>query len=164
VLCWARSTTTCSYAAREEDHEHAIVRLEQLYPFPVDALSRNWTSSRRREVVWCQEEPRNQGAWYWLPSRQHLIRAQVQAQNAAGFPPGFSVAGGWLSTPSTTSSKRASSKTPSVRSRTDNKKNRGERIDADRSSSAATVRVGFRRHAGDPGTRRKAKPSHATRT
>ena len=31
------------------------------------------TYPNAREVVWVQEEPRNQGAWYWLASRQHLI-------------------------------------------------------------------------------------------
>ena len=28
-----------------------------------------------KEVVWCQEEPRNQGVWYWLASRHHLDSA-----------------------------------------------------------------------------------------
>ena len=45
----------------------ALVRIEQLYPFPVDeyeqALSRYPAA---REVVWCQEEPQNQGAWYQI--------------------------------------------------------------------------------------------------
>ncbi len=50
----------------------AIVRIEQLYPFPeedmLEALSRY---SNINQAVWCQEEPMNQGAWY---SSQHHMR------------------------------------------------------------------------------------------
>ena len=42
-----------------------ILRIEQLYPFPEQGLSEKLTPySNIREVVWCQEEPMNQGAWY----------------------------------------------------------------------------------------------------
>ncbi|NGZ85205.1 2-oxoglutarate dehydrogenase E1 component [Duganella aceris] len=42
----------------------AIVRLEQLYPFPAAALAQELVRYvNLRKVVWCQEEPRNQGAW-----------------------------------------------------------------------------------------------------
>ena len=52
----------------------ALVRLEQLYPFPVQAFAEAVDQfPHAREVIWAQEEPRNQGAWYWLASRQHLI-------------------------------------------------------------------------------------------
>jgi 2-oxoglutarate dehydrogenase E1 component len=48
----------------------AIVRLEQLYPFPAEeyaaALARY---PNAHEIVWCQEEPQNQGAWYQIRHR-----------------------------------------------------------------------------------------------
>jgi 2-oxoglutarate dehydrogenase E1 component len=48
----------------------AIVRIEQLYPFPADGyeavLSRY---ANAHEIVWCQEEPQNQGAWYQIRHR-----------------------------------------------------------------------------------------------
>ncbi|HMY50967.1 MAG TPA: 2-oxoglutarate dehydrogenase E1 component, partial [Rhodocyclaceae bacterium] len=51
----------------------AIVRMEQLYPFPADAFSAEVNKyPNAKEVVWVQEEPRNQGVWYWLASRHHL--------------------------------------------------------------------------------------------
>ena len=54
----------------------AIFRLEQLYPFPAEELVAQMARfPAAKEVVWCQEEPRNQGAWYWLSSRQHLVQA-----------------------------------------------------------------------------------------
>ena len=54
----------------------AIVRLEQLYPFPADAFRGEVNKyPNAKEVVWCQEEPRNQGVWYWLASRHHLDSA-----------------------------------------------------------------------------------------
>lgn len=53
-------------AAREEKKRHdvAIVRLEQLYPLPLKALTaelKKYTAAM--EVLWCQDEPENQGAW-----------------------------------------------------------------------------------------------------
>jgi 2-oxoglutarate dehydrogenase E1 component len=48
----------------------AIVRLEQLYPFPI--LEYQATLARypnAKDVVWCQEEPQNQGAWYQIRHR-----------------------------------------------------------------------------------------------
>ncbi|MFQ5634199.1 MAG: 2-oxoglutarate dehydrogenase E1 component [Gammaproteobacteria bacterium] len=47
----------------------AIVRLEQLYPFPVEAYAGIIGTYPGAEVVWCQEEPINQGAWYQIRHR-----------------------------------------------------------------------------------------------
>ncbi len=51
---------------REARNDIAIIRVEQLYPFPEKALRRLLTEryAAATEVVWCQEEPKNQGAWY----------------------------------------------------------------------------------------------------
>ena len=65
------------YHLQEERQEHgvedvALVRIEQLYPFPDEALSAIIDQYRNLEsVLWCQEEPVNQGAWY---SSQHHMR------------------------------------------------------------------------------------------
>ncbi|MDP9013535.1 MAG: 2-oxoglutarate dehydrogenase E1 component [Pseudomonadota bacterium] len=51
----------------------AIVRLEQLYPFPSDeyeAIIRKYSNAR--EIIWCQEEPQNQGGWYQIRHRLQL--------------------------------------------------------------------------------------------
>lgn len=47
----------------------AIVRLEQLYPFPEAALTRELARFPNAEVLWCQEEPQNMGAWSYLDRR-----------------------------------------------------------------------------------------------
>jgi 2-oxoglutarate dehydrogenase E1 component len=43
-----------------------ILRLEQLYPFPLKALVQELTRFKKAELIWCQEEPRNQGAWAFV--------------------------------------------------------------------------------------------------
>ncbi|MCW8846777.1 MAG: 2-oxoglutarate dehydrogenase E1 component [Gammaproteobacteria bacterium] len=48
----------------------AIVRIEQLYPFPADEYAEVIEQYRNaKDIVWCQEEPQNQGAWYQIRHR-----------------------------------------------------------------------------------------------
>ena len=48
----------------------SVVRIEQLYPFPLEPLiERLKRMPNLQEVVWCQEEPRNNGAWFFVESR-----------------------------------------------------------------------------------------------
>ncbi len=54
----------------------AILRVEQLYPFPHDALEKELDKYKNTSTfVWCQEEPKNQGAWY---TSQHHMRAAIE--------------------------------------------------------------------------------------
>ncbi len=56
----------------------AIVRIEQLYPFPVQEYAKALAAyPRATEVVWCQEEPQNQGAWYQI---QHRLRQPLHSE------------------------------------------------------------------------------------
>jgi 2-oxoglutarate dehydrogenase E1 component len=47
----------------------AFLRMEQIYPFPDGALSKQLKRYPQAEVVWCQEEPENQGAWHFVDRR-----------------------------------------------------------------------------------------------
>jgi 2-oxoglutarate dehydrogenase E1 component len=59
------------YQAREEKgiKDIAIIRLEQLYPFPKEAIAEELEKYPNADVVWCQEEPQNTGYWYFLDRR-----------------------------------------------------------------------------------------------
>jgi 2-oxoglutarate dehydrogenase E1 component len=43
-----------------------LMRVEQLYPFPVKALSHELARFKAADVVWCQEEPKNIGSWTFV--------------------------------------------------------------------------------------------------
>ncbi|MGH8380919.1 2-oxoglutarate dehydrogenase E1 component [Pseudomonas sp.] len=73
VLCSGKVYYDLLEKRRAEGREDiAIVRIEQLYPFPEDDLVEILAPyTNLKNVVWCQEEPMNQGAWY---SSQHHMR------------------------------------------------------------------------------------------
>ena len=47
----------------------ALVRLEQFSPFPFNEVARELRKYPSAELVWCQEEPKNMGAWYFVRDR-----------------------------------------------------------------------------------------------
>jgi 2-oxoglutarate dehydrogenase E1 component len=77
IFCTGKIYYDLIAARREKNIDTiAIARLEQLYPFPQEAFAAELGRyPKATEIVWCQEEPRNQGAWYWIASRQHLDRS-----------------------------------------------------------------------------------------
>ena len=60
-----------------------ILRLEQLYPFPENVLAQELARFPKAEIVWCQEEPQNQGAWNFV---RHRIEDTVAGLGGKGAP------------------------------------------------------------------------------
>lgn len=71
VLCAGQVYYDLLNARRERDiQDIAIVRVEQLYPFPTEQLAAELAQyTNARELMWVQEEPKNQGAWYQIRHR-----------------------------------------------------------------------------------------------
>ena len=86
-------------AARRERgiDDVAIVRLEQLYPFPHDQFKIEIDRYKdAKEIVWCQEEPGNQGAWHRI---QHYLQRQMLPHQKLSYalrPSSSTPAGGYL--------------------------------------------------------------------
>jgi len=76
VLCSGKVYYDLLEKRREEAMQHvAIIRIERLYPFPEAQLRKLIEGySNAAEYVWCQEEPKNQGAWF---SSQHHMRSAL---------------------------------------------------------------------------------------
>ena len=61
----------------------AIIRVEQLYPFPHKAFAAELKKyPNATEIVWCQDEPQNQGAWFFV---QHYIHENMQDGQKLGY-------------------------------------------------------------------------------
>jgi 2-oxoglutarate dehydrogenase E1 component len=76
----------------------AIIRIEQLYPFPEESFKEVMKPYKDvNDIIWCQEEPENQGAWY--ASQHHLRDALTDGQKLryAGRPASASPAVGYAS-------------------------------------------------------------------
>src|SRR6202048_1074452 len=58
-----------------------IMRVEQLYPVPLKALVQELGHFKNAEVVWCQEEPRNMGAWHFIEPYLEWVLNQIHAPN-----------------------------------------------------------------------------------
>jgi 2-oxoglutarate dehydrogenase E1 component len=67
------------YEEREKrgDHDVYLLRVEQLYPFPMKALVQELGRFKDAEIVWCQEEPRNMGGWHFVEPYLEWVLGQV---------------------------------------------------------------------------------------
>jgi 2-oxoglutarate dehydrogenase E1 component len=59
------------------DGRVALIRVEQLYPFPLTTLGKMLQRYRNAEIVWCQEEPQNMGAWNFVDRRIEQVLAGI---------------------------------------------------------------------------------------
>jgi 2-oxoglutarate dehydrogenase E1 component len=78
VLC----TGKVYYDLYEEREKRGIddiylMRVEQLYPVPLKALVAELSRFKKAEVIWCQEEPRNMGAWHFIEPYLEWVMNQV---------------------------------------------------------------------------------------
>ena len=62
-----------------------IIRLEQLYPFPYEALEEELIDFKNCEMIWCQEEPKNMGAWQFVQERVLSVVQKVTGKNELHF-------------------------------------------------------------------------------
>src|SRR5271165_6248287 len=78
-----------------------LLRIEQLYPFPTKALMTELSRFKGAEIVWCQEEPRNQGGWVFVDIFLEWVLNQIGAKRRrasyAGRPASASTAVGQMS-------------------------------------------------------------------
>ena len=78
-----------------------LLRIEQLYPFPLKALVKELTRFKRADVVWCQEEPKNMGPWSFVEPYIEWVLGQVGGKTKraryAGRPAAAATATGLMS-------------------------------------------------------------------
>jgi 2-oxoglutarate dehydrogenase E1 component len=78
-----------------------LLRVEQLYPFPARALIQELGRFKDAEMVWCQEEPRNMGAWSFLEPNLEWVLEHIGAKHRrvryAGRPSSAATATGLMS-------------------------------------------------------------------
>jgi 2-oxoglutarate dehydrogenase E1 component len=78
-----------------------LLRVEQLYPFPTKALMMELSRFKQAQIVWCQEEPRNMGAWVFVDIFLEWVLNQIGATSRrahyAGRPASASTAVGQAS-------------------------------------------------------------------
>ncbi|MEO1316325.1 MAG: 2-oxoglutarate dehydrogenase E1 component, partial [Pseudomonadota bacterium] len=59
-----------------------ILRLEQFYPFPALSLTRELARFTKAEVIWCQEEPKNQGGWFFVEPNIEWVLGRIETAAA----------------------------------------------------------------------------------
>ncbi len=91
------------YDAREQRgiDDVYLLRLEQLYPFPVQALKQELERFPQAEMIWCQEEPKNMGSWMFVEPNIELVLRDIGAIHTrpvyAGRPASAATATGLMS-------------------------------------------------------------------
>lgn len=79
ILCSGKIYYDLLQARRDKGIDDVtIIRLEQVYPFPHKALAIELKPFKNAEIVWCQEEPENQGAWNFVDRRIEGVLAELK--------------------------------------------------------------------------------------
>jgi 2-oxoglutarate dehydrogenase E1 component len=88
VFCSGKVYYDLLEARQAENLPHvALIRIEQLYPFPVEEYAVQIAAwPKAEQIVWCQEEPQNQGAWYQIRHRLQEPLSDAQQLYYAGRP------------------------------------------------------------------------------
>ena len=85
VLCSGKVYYDLEAMRNEHDCKNVkIVRVEQLYPFAVKTLSAILKKTPKADVIWCQEEPQNMGAWHFV--RDDIETAMTKAKMTSDRP------------------------------------------------------------------------------
>jgi len=93
VMCSGKVYYDLLIQRRESKLNHtAIIRIEELYPFPADSLNVALEKYKNAEqLIWCQEEPKNQGAWDYFEPRfaaklDHVCMVEYVGRDPAAAP------------------------------------------------------------------------------
>ena len=97
VLCSGKVYYDLLVRRREHKQNHIVlIRIEQLYPFPYDQLKEEFKKySNVKQVIWCQEEPKNQGAWFYTCHRLVKCIREDQTLEYIGRPASAAPASGY---------------------------------------------------------------------
>ncbi len=86
ILCSGKIYFDFLEESLKNNHAHtAIIRLEQFYPWPKHDLIKALTPYKHAEIIWCQEEPENMGAWHFVDRRLEAILHHIQAHTPRPF-------------------------------------------------------------------------------
>lgn len=98
VMCCGKVYYELLTKRREQKLNHiAIIRIEQLYPFPYEELQKELREyPNAQQVIWAQEEPKNQGAWFCSNHRFTECMREDQTLQLAARPALAAPAGGYL--------------------------------------------------------------------
>ena len=85
---------------KSKNDKYVLIRIEQLYPFPAKTLAKILKRYENAEFIWCQEEPKNMGAWNtvknYIEWSLNYIKAENKKVNYIGREPAASPASGYL--------------------------------------------------------------------
>lgn len=74
------------YQQNEKQNDTAIIRLEQLFPFPEKRIQEILAAYKNAELRWVQEEPENMGAWSYILRQMRHTNIQVVARKVSASP------------------------------------------------------------------------------
>jgi 2-oxoglutarate dehydrogenase E1 component len=82
VLCTGKVYYDLFEEREKRDEKRVqLLRVEQIFPFPEKALLDEFTRFPNAEIIWCQEEPKNQGAWTFIaPNIEDLLETKLGRQ------------------------------------------------------------------------------------